>query len=497
MGEKCKHKSLLMRIRSLTFITTAVSVIIMTIVMLVIFGQGFQLVEKILAEYYVDKIEETVLRSSIEKDGDIVIDNYRRVVGEIEKLHDTVPYLTIKVMIDNKFVYRKFGDLYLTEILKIELDEDEKKLSKKVENEIPQNYVVSELYTSDEKYYGYISVGVDNKLIGILKLILVLIVIPIALLVMLVMGLFAKLLTKPLLNPISELTNQLNQLADEKYDTIAPSLVIDRNNVKEVYELSLATNRLLDKMLDYNEVITQSEKMASIGQLTAAITHEINTPLGAINANVNMIKLLSKSLPEDMYKSDEGINEIRQQIVDASTLSEEACARIDKIVRSLKLYTRIDQTDFMPADINESVKSVIVLTTNLHKNRITIHTKYGDVAKVSCHIGLMNQVFMNIFINSIQAIENKGEITIKTYSDEENVYVSISDTGCGISHKNIYNIFQYGFTTKQPGSGSGIGLALSNNIIKKHNGSITVDSKEGEGATFTVTIPIKQNNKEK
>lgn len=497
MEKICKHKSLLMRIRSLTTITTVVSVFIMTIVMFVIFGQGLHLVEKNLSEYYVDKIDDIVLKSSIDIDGEIVIDNYRRMVGEIEKLHDTVPYMTIKVMIDNQYVYRRFGDLYLSDVLKIELDEDEKKFSKKINDEIPQNYIVKELYTSEEESYGYISVGIDNKLIGILKLILVLIVIPIALLVMIIMGLFAKLLTKPLLNPISKLTEQLNQLADEEYDTMAPSLVIDKNNVKEVYELSLATNRLLDKMLDYNEVITQSEKMASVGQLTAAITHEINTPLGAINANVGIIKLLSESISEETYKNDEDINEIRQQMVDAATLSEEACARIDKIVRSLKLYTRIDQADFLPADINESVKSVVVLTTNLHKNRIIIHTNYGDVPKVSCHIGLMNQVFMNIFINSIQAIENKGEITIKTYSDEENVYVSISDTGCGISHENIYNIFQYGFTTKQPGSGSGIGLALSNNIIKKHNGSITVDSKEGEGATFTVTIPIEQNNNEK
>jgi two-component system NtrC family sensor kinase len=310
---------------------------------------------------------------------------------------------------------------------------------------------------------------------------------------MLIMGLLGKVLTKPILNPINELIGKLNLLADEEYENLAPSLSVNSEDFREVYELSLATNRLLNKMLDYNEVITQSEKMASVGQLTAAITHEINTPLGAINANVGMIKLLSESMTDEISTGDEG-TEIMENIIEAAKLSEEACVRIDKIIRSLKMYTRIDQVDFMPADINESIRSVIVLTTNLHKNRVIVKTEFGDVPNVFCHIGLINQVFMNIFINAIQSIENKGEVSIKTYADKENVYVTIADTGCGISSNNIYDIFQYGFTTKQPGSGSGIGLALSNNIIKKHNGSIEVDSKEGEGSVFTVTIPINRNN---
>jgi signal transduction histidine kinase len=411
--------------------------------------------------------------------------------NEIKKLHDTVPYMTIDVVINNQFIYRGQSNLYLNKFLNIQLNNAKDIIPDELK-ELNNNYVIKELYNSNDDVYGFIRVGFDAKLITIVYIFMVLIVIPIALIVMFIMGLLAKVLTKPILNPIHALIEQLNRLADEKYENLAPSLEVDNEDIQEVYELSLATNRLLNKMLDYNEVITQSEKMASIGQLTAAITHEINTPLGAINANVGMIKLLSESMTEDMSIGDDA-KEIRENIIEAASLSEEACGRIDNIIRSLKMYTRIDQTDFLPADINESVNSVIVLTTNLHKNKVVINTEYGDIPNVFCHLGLINQVFMNLFINAIQSIEKKGEISIKTYADEEKVYVTIADTGCGISQQNIYNIFHYGFTTKQPGSGSGIGLALSNNIIKKHNGSIDVESKEGEGSVFTVTIPIKQS----
>ncbi|MFA9424010.1 MAG: sensor histidine kinase [Sedimentibacter sp.] len=492
MKRKQKNKCLLNSILRLTNLTTMVSVITMTIVMLIIFGQGFNLFENKLDQYYVEKTEDIINLSVVEKDGETTARDDGRLYNEIKKLHDTVPYMTIEVVLNDKYVYRGFGSLFINEIFNIGMEKADDNLPDKIK-EISSNYVVKELLDSNSDVYGVVSVGVDPKLIAIVHVLLVLIVIPIALLVMFIMGLLAKKLTKPILNPINQLIEQLNHLAGEEYENLAPSLEIDIEDFREVYELSLATNGLLRKMLDYNEVITQSEKMASIGQLTAAITHEINTPLGAINANVGIIKLLTDSMTEDMCNESE-FKEIKQQIIEASNLSEEACERIDKIIRSLKMYSRIDQANFMPADINESVNSVIVLTTNLHKNRVVVNTEFGDIPKVFCHIGLMNQVFMNIFINAIQSIEKKGEITIKTYHDEENVYVTIADTGCGISQKNIYNIFQYGFTTKQPGSGSGIGLALSNNIIKKHNGSIKVDSIEGEGSVFTVTIPLKQSD---
>jgi len=494
------HKSLLKRIRVLTNATTIVSVIIMTVVMLGVFGYGFMTVGKTLSEYYADRIEEIVSRSSFDKNGLIKIDNYGKLDKEIMKLHQTVPYLTIEVIANNQLIYREFGNMFFLDQIKKEIKENfeeeikeeiKENISQDIAFDIPQNYNIRQLATTEGENFGRVSVGIDSKLMAMFYAVLVIVIIPIAIGLMLVMGLFASIVTRPMLRPLSQLTKQLNQLADEEYETIAPSIDINKNRVKEVFELSTATNRLLDKMINYNEVITQSEKMASVGQLTAAITHEINTPLGAINANVNMIKSFAESITEGMTTHD--INDIRKQIIDASALSEDACVRIDKIIRSLKLYTRFDQVEFMSVDIHESLNSVIVLTTNLHKNRITIHTLYDEIPEVTCHIGLINQVFMNIFINAIQSIENKGEIIIATSCDDKNVFISFKDTGCGIDVKNIYNIFQYGFTTKQPGSGSGIGLALSNNIIKKHNGSISVESAEGVGSIFVVKIPIKQD----
>jgi signal transduction histidine kinase len=168
-----------------------------------------------------------------------------------------------------------------------------------------------------------------------------------------------------------------------------------------------------------------------------------------------------------------------------------ACERVMQIIKSLKTFTKLDQAEFQEADINEGIRSVLVLTSNLWKRKITIHEDYGELPLVKCFPGMLNQVFMNIVVNAVQAIGENGDIFIKTWKDEKSVNISIRDTGCGIGEENLQRIFENGYTTKSGSLGMGLGLAISRSIINKHEGDIRVTSKVGEGTEFTVIIPLQ------
>jgi signal transduction histidine kinase len=491
-----KHKSLKNRFKFMVNISTLFTVIIMSMMFLFILNRVLFIIGTSTSEYYIEHIEMVVSRiTESNKDNleskDFLENNMFQ--KEVDRLSNIIPVFSIKVEIHGETVFERNSRIFL----KPETNQDFNDLSFEFDNENYKGSKVTKIIKDNKgNPIGEIRVGIDSRLIWMIYIGILVALVLGGLVVLIIMKIITTIMTKPILRPLNSLQKQMEELADENYENVNPSLTVGKKTVREVYELANVTNRLLNKMVNYNEVITQSEKMASVGQLTAAITHEINTPLGTINSNVNMIKLMA----EEASTIDDAklLLEMNENIKESAALSEQACIRIQEIIKSLRSFSRIDQADFMPADINESIRSVIILTTNLHKNRIHIEEKLGEIPTVSCYIGLINQVFMNIIINAIQAIDGKGIITIETSADEAFVYAKISDTGCGISKKNIYRIFEYGFTTKQPGSGSGIGLALSNNIMKKHNGFILVDSEEGKETTFTVKIPINQekyNNK--
>ena len=241
-----------------------------------------------------------------------------------------------------------------------------------------------------------------------------------------------------------------------------------------------------------NQLI-QSEKMASVGQISAAVVHEINTPIGAIKSNAQILDLLIAQLAteQDQEKIKKKVGMMKptnDMIVDASD-------RVIQIVKSIKNFSRIDQSAFKEADLHEAIDSVLLLTSNMWKSRITIVKAYGSLPPVNCYIGLINQVIMNLVVNAIDAIETAGEIHITTGIRETSAYIAIKDTGSGIDPDNMEKIFEQGFTTKAIGKGSGLGLAISQNIMEKHAGQILVESVPGSGSTFTILIPIKAPDK--
>lgn len=228
--------------------------------------------------------------------------------------------------------------------------------------------------------------------------------------------------------------------------------------------------------------LINSEKLASLGQLVAGVAHEINTPLGAINSNNEMLKrIIDKNM---ICENTEIIKELNE-------IDGEAVKRISNIVKSLKKFVRLDEAERQPADINKELDLTLQLINHEVKNKVTVIRNYAELPIVNCYVNMLNQVFMNLLVNACHSIKEKGTITITTSVVKKYLTVSIKDNGCGISKQNQPKIFNVGFTTKGIGAGTGLGLAISQKIINKHKGTISFISKEGEGTEFIVKIPCK------
>ncbi len=258
--------------------------------------------------------------------------------------------------------------------------------------------------------------------------------------------------------------------------------------------------------------ILQQEKMASIGQLAAGIAHEVNNPVGFIMSNLSSLQKYVSRLSEFIDVQTETIKKLSGdgKILNAITESRKSlkvdyiiddlgnliresldgAERVKKIVQDLKSFSRIDEAEWKMADINAGIESTINIVWNELKYKATVKKEYGDIPLTKCNPGQLNQVFMNILVNAAHAIEKQGEITMKTWHDNGYIYISISDTGCGIPADKIDRIFEPFFTTKEVGKGTGLGLSIAYDIVKKHNGDIIVESEVGKGTTFTVKVPV-------
>ena len=257
--------------------------------------------------------------------------------------------------------------------------------------------------------------------------------------------------------------------------------------------------------------ILQREKMASIGQLAAGVAHEINNPMGFISSNLGTLGKYTTKLTEfvnaqsrivESLKSEEALGsltELRKKlkldyiIEDIGQLVKESldgAERVKKIVQNLKSFSRVDETEYKLADINECIESTLNIAWNELKYKTTVIKEYGEIPRLKCYPQQINQVFMNLLINAAQSIEKHGDINIKTWNVNGTVSISISDTGGGIPQDKINRIFEPFYTTKPVGQGTGLGLSITYDIVKKHKGEITVESEVGRGTTFTVTLPV-------
>ncbi len=236
--------------------------------------------------------------------------------------------------------------------------------------------------------------------------------------------------------------------------------------------------------------LIQSEKMAVLGQFVAGIAHEVNTPLGTLVANDDTVKRCL----EQMNTSSEKDAKFRQSALELLRINQMASERIQEIVRNLRNFARLDESDLKHIDLHEGLETTLVLIRSSMSNAIAIEREYGELPLIECFPGLLNQVFMNILVNAIHSLDGQGTITIQTGLGESGTqaHIRIRDTGKGIAPDHLHRIFDPGFTTKGVGVGTGLGLALCYQIMQKHHGHISVDSTVGKGTTMTVTLPIKQ-----
>ncbi len=246
-----------------------------------------------------------------------------------------------------------------------------------------------------------------------------------------------------------------------------------KKNLETVEELKKTLKELNETQLQ----LINSEKMASLGQLVAGVAHEINTPVAAIKSNNEILsKLINKIDNEKLNKIFTDINSTDKMAID----------RINRLVVSLKKFVRLDEAELQEADINKELDLTLDLIRHETKHGITVVKNYGNIPKIKCYPNMLNQVFTNILVNACQAIENEGTITITTSYNNNELKISIKDTGKGI--KDTKKIFEAGYTTKGAGVGTGLGLAISSKIISKHKGKIDVKSEVGGGSEFVITL---------
>jgi signal transduction histidine kinase len=255
-------------------------------------------------------------------------------------------------------------------------------------------------------------------------------------------------------------------------------------------ELRTANAQLTETLAELRRAqaqLVQSEKMAALGNLVAGVAHEINTPLGAITSNTDVVlRGLARLAPEVPASRAETLRIVE----DLLRTSAEACRRISVIVTNLRTFARLDEAEWKTADLREGMDSTLALVEHLHRGRIEIVREYAAVPAIACHPGQLNQVFMNLLVNAIQAIDGPGTIHVRLGVEDRSLRIDVEDTGAGIAPEHLDRVFDPGFTTKGVGVGTGLGLAICHRIVQAHAGTIGVTSRPGAGSMFTVRLPL-------
>ncbi len=258
--------------------------------------------------------------------------------------------------------------------------------------------------------------------------------------------------------------------------------------------------------------ILQQDKMACIGQLAAGVAHDINNPIGFVAGNLEVLQnfwekisaynnklaeLLEQCSSEDeaahaAMRSKYKIDYLLEELPEVMSECFEGIERVNRIVLNLKGFSRIDEAEAEAVDINQCLDSTIGIVRNEIRYKAEIKKDYGQLPLLYCYSQQLNQVFMNLLLNAAQAIERWGEIIITTKADDDNLWVSIRDTGAGIPPDDLERIFEPFYTTKEVGVGTGLGLSIVAEIIKKHHGKIRVSSQLQQGTEFSIRLPLQQ-----
>jgi signal transduction histidine kinase len=273
-------------------------------------------------------------------------------------------------------------------------------------------------------------------------------------------------------------------------------------------ELEQKTGQLEAALRDLemaHAMLLQQEKMASIGVLAAGVAHELNNPIGFVNSNLvtlgrycekllRVLRAYERRLPDDAemegLRREEKLSFVLEDLPVLIRESLEGTERVRKIVSDLRAFSHPADKQLVHADLNECLGTTLNIVHNELKYKARVVTDFGSVPQVRCRPGEINQVFMNLLVNASHAVAAMGEIRVTTRPDGDAVLVSVADTGCGIPEEIRGRIFDPFFTTKPVGQGTGLGLTISYDIVRKHGGSLTFESEVGRGTTFHVRLPV-------
>jgi two-component system, NtrC family, sensor kinase len=257
--------------------------------------------------------------------------------------------------------------------------------------------------------------------------------------------------------------------------------------VQANYDLQEANRKLKDTQAH----LIQNEKMASLGQLVAGIAHEINNPLAFVVNNLFIVESgLDGLRPEfESHLTEPSLGKLRKARARLGEMRE-GLDRVKELVRDLRIFSRLDESELKTVDVAETIDSVLLLLKHRMNARIQVEKHYGPERMLHCYAGRLSQVVMNLISNAVDAIAGEGKIVITTSQTPKDFVLSVRDSGTGIPEAIRSKIFDPFFTTKPIGQGTGLGLAISYGIVQDHGGSIEVQSDEGVGTAFIVKIPL-------
>ncbi len=286
-----------------------------------------------------------------------------------------------------------------------------------------------------------------------------------------------------------------------------------RNSELDVEKQAQAV--LIGKLQDAQAQLLQAEKMAAVGQLAAGIAHEINNPIGFVQSNLGSLEKYLQNVFSSLAIYDEAetalagndkalaiiaawkkkadIDFLKEDMQALITESRDGVSRVKSIVQDLKEFSRLDQSDeWQHVDLHQCLDKTLSVALSGVERKIETHKEYGSVPEVECLPQQLNQVFMNILLNAVQAIKQEGTITVRTGNGNDEAWVEIADSGDGIAADSLPRIFEPFYTTRPVGKGAGLGLSVAYALVQKHRGRIEAQSTPGRGATFRVTLPLQR-----
>lgn len=269
-----------------------------------------------------------------------------------------------------------------------------------------------------------------------------------------------------------------------------------------------------------HQQLAQSAKMASLGQMVAGVAHQMNTPLAFSRSNVEMVQQALGTMDPAMQvsrvmtnvlrraqgdqvvlnigRAKSNLEKLEESQVDLSMLQQmladtlDGIAQMTELVVNLRDFTRLDRSKVSNADVNKSLHTVVYIAKTVISKKVQIEESFGTLPQIECNTSQLNEVFLNLINNAAQSIDGVGKVTVRSFVENDQVVVQVSDTGSGIPPDVLEHIFDTYYTTKPEGEGTGLGLTIARDIVRQHGGDLTVSTEVGTGSTFTVRLPIKQ-----